>query len=109
MTNQEYITIESGTGAKTNPYIINKQPPIITFTISGTTEPSYQAVEGMTWSDWVASSYNTIGVTINTAYTDAPVRYSGQYIATYGCYGCAVSVSDVITDGASYMTDNSPT
>lgn len=33
-------------------------PPLISFTIAGTT---YQAEEGMTWQQWVASSYNTDG------------------------------------------------
>lgn len=31
-------------------------PPMISFTIDGT---SYQAEEGMTWSAWISSSYNT--------------------------------------------------
>ena len=34
----------------------------ITFTIAGT---SYQAEEGMTWVEWVSSSYNTGGYTYN--------------------------------------------
>ena len=33
----------------------------ISFTIAGT---SYQAEEGMTWGEWVASSYNTAGYQI---------------------------------------------
>ena len=31
---------------------------MISFTIAGT---SYQAEEGMTWGEWIASSYNTDG------------------------------------------------
>lgn len=34
---------------------------LITFTIESTT---YQAVEGMTWGEWVESGYNTIGIKI---------------------------------------------
>ena len=34
---------------------------LITFTIGGTT---YQAIDGMTWAEWVDSDYNTIGATI---------------------------------------------
>jgi hypothetical protein len=34
----------------------------ISFTIAGT---SYQAEEGMTWAEWVSSSYNTDGYTYN--------------------------------------------
>ena len=31
---------------------------LITFTIDGTT---YQAIDGMTWGEWLVSSYNTDG------------------------------------------------
>lgn len=33
---------------------------LITFTIDGTT---YQAIDGMTWEQWINSKYNTIGLT----------------------------------------------
>ena len=33
---------------------------LITFTIDGTT---YQAIDGMTWGEWINSKYNTIGLT----------------------------------------------
>ena len=33
---------------------------LITFTIGGTT---YQAIDGMTWEQWINSKYNTIGLT----------------------------------------------
>ena len=38
-------------------------PPLIEFTIDGTT---YQAVEGMTWAEWVESEYNTGGYCISS-------------------------------------------
>lgn len=40
---------------------VEGQPILITFTIGGT---SYQAEEGMTWGEWVESSYNTISSTV---------------------------------------------
>jgi hypothetical protein len=42
---------------------------LISFTINGT---SYQAEEGMTWAEWVASSYNTGGYTLSGTYISAP-------------------------------------
>jgi len=41
-------------------YLITTEVTLITFTFSGTT---YQAEEGMTWGEWVASEYNTNGFT----------------------------------------------
>lgn len=35
---------------------------LITFTIDGTT---YQAIDGMTWGEWVNSEYNTGGFSIS--------------------------------------------
>lgn len=42
-------------------------PPLISFTIAGTT---YQAEEGMAWKQWVASSYNTGGYFVSGTYID---------------------------------------
>lgn len=42
--------------------VLPKLVATISFTIAGT---SYQAEEGMTWAEWVASSYNTDGYTYN--------------------------------------------
>lgn len=36
--------------------VVNKSVSLISFTIAGTT---YEAEEGMTWSEWISSSYNT--------------------------------------------------
>ena len=49
---------------------------LISFTIAGT---SYQAEEGMTWNDWVASIYNTDGFAIN----DLTVVMSDASIVAY--------------------------
>ena len=48
------------------------QPTLITFTIDGT---SYQAEEGMTWVEWVGTSYNTgtfcVKASGNSVYKDS--------------------------------------
>ena len=53
--------------------------PTFTFYISGngfiTTESEYQAELGMTWEDWVNSSYNTLGLSINYGYLQVPGGY----------------------------------
>ena len=40
-------------------------PQLITFTIIST---EYQAEEGMTWTEWCESDYNTVGYFINSDY-----------------------------------------
>lgn len=57
--------VEDGVRYKNGGEIESIAPPVtlISFTIDGT---SYQAEEGMTWAEWVASSYNTIGAYIST-------------------------------------------
>ena len=71
---------------------VEKAVTIISFTIAGTT---YQAEEGMTWQEWVESSYNTDGYYCNSAYVYGssgcvgvnaglrvrPVSLTGQIIA----------------------------
>lgn len=42
-------------------YLVEGAATLISFTIDGT---AYQAEEGMTWQEWVNSSYNTYGCTI---------------------------------------------
>ena len=42
--------------------VVPRRAATISFTIAGT---SYQAEEGMTWAEWVSSSYNTDGYTYN--------------------------------------------
>lgn len=56
---------------------------LITFTVSGT---SYQAEEGMTWGDWVDSSYNTGGFVLNTGHENT--------IATDNTFGWLVNDSN---------------
>lgn len=69
---------------------------VINFTISGT---SYQAESGMTWQQWVASSYNTGGFTISgnmVAFT------SGDHVSYQST---PVSATDTIINNRAYGTD----
>lgn len=67
----------------------------ITFTIDGT---SYQAEDGMTWGEWVDSSYNTVDGSVNSynqqinIYGNCTVYDSSSYVYSY----------DVIVAGRSY-------
>ena len=73
-----------------------KQSLTITFTISGT---SYSAMRGMTWGEWVNSTYNTAGAKIHT---DTRILL-GAFVSTdYGTgYQCD---TDVIAAGKAYVT-----
>lgn len=75
---------------------------LITFTIEGT---SYQSVPGMTWEEWVQSTYNTDNLWRvdqgNLVLRDGP--YSGTfYIVQFSSED--VSPSDEIVSGRSYTT-----
>ena len=67
---------------------------LITFTIDGT---SYQAEEGMTWEQWVNSSYNTGGYRLST---NTIVNSSGSGITDSS--NVAVYYTDVIVANATY-------
>ena len=73
----------------------------ISFTIAGT---PYQAEDGMTWSQWVASAYNTNGFTtdgsaiLNSSYTQAVTTSNTGY--NY------VSPSSTITADFTYYLRN---
>ena len=45
--------------------LAHNENKLITFTIDGTT---YQAMNGMTWGEWVNSEYNTGGFSILNSY-----------------------------------------
>lgn len=68
----------------------------ISFTIAGT---SYQAEEGMTWGEWVASSYNTGGFTVDSS--GIYQRSSDSYVQT-SSYKLVAS-SETITSGYGYV------
>lgn len=70
----------------------------ITFTVDGTT---YTAEEGMTWEQFVSSSYNTNGFKILTNINGTMV-YSGGSTIKYN--GTAVNSTDAILANAAYTT-----
>ena len=74
--------------------IFGVTPATITFTIDGTT---YQAEEGMTWSEWCESSYNT-----NQKYTNLAGGISSSGGAFVHYNGTKVSTADTIISNASY-------
>lgn len=71
------------------------QPNLISFELSGAT---MQAEEGMTWNEWVYTSYNTLGWTLE----GSNVLTGGGYTVAYK--GTPVQVSDTILDGVQYST-----
>ena len=80
---------------------IEKMPKLmISFTVAGT---AYQAELGMTWGEWVESSYNT-----NTAYVieNNYIRTNGTntYVSTGGNGSTYVTVTEIITPNYSYGT-----
>lgn len=77
---------------------------LIRFTIGMVT---YQAEKGMTWREWVNSTYNTEGFIIkNDRVYDSTQKY---YVCPYNVFGSPVSLEEVIIDGKEFMLDNSPT
>lgn len=70
---------------------------LISFTINGT---SYQAEQGMTWAQFVSSSYNTNGVKIDSS--GNVLTSNGQRIATTLLSGSQIS-TDVIVANTSYV------
>jgi hypothetical protein len=73
-------------------------PSIITFTIVGT---SYQAEEGMTWSEWCDSGYNTANASING---NNYVQISaGNFIVVDPSTGSPVLASATIKAGCAYL------
>jgi hypothetical protein len=69
----------------------------ISFTIAGT---SYQAEEGMTWAEWVSSSYNTAGFTNNGIEILHPIQGSVADETTTSWY---VKTTDEIVAGRAYL------
>lgn len=77
----------------------------ITFTIEGT---EYQAVEGMTWEEWINSEYNTDGYYINESYVYNGEKYvwcendgSGMDIARAEFGNNVISTSNYYLDSSS--------
>ena len=84
---------------------------IIVFTVrtsDGTLLKTYQADEGMTWEQWIASDHSTTGVTIGTDSGNSVVYYSYQdtnYVLQYN--GTQITPTDTIVANRSYKIDNS--
>ena len=78
--------------------VLYVEPALITFTINGI---EYQAEEGMTWSEWVESSYNTGS---NLFYKSGSTAYIKDMMYEWCvCYDSAkVVATDVIIAGAAY-------
>lgn len=74
--------------------------PLINFSV-GTADNAFQTVEGMTWEEWIASSYNTSGgnFTVSNGHILClnPIRYIGYNSST------VVSPTDVIENGRHYV------
>lgn len=104
-TDSDRTTYESSASYET-PYVskvaadnsihYNRPLRIISFTIGNV---SYQALEGMTWGDWVNSSYNTDGF-----YWDSfqIASQDGQRCVCLSNY-TSVKNSDKIIDGYQYL------
>lgn len=78
---------------------------LITFTINKVT---YQAIDGMTWGEWVNSIYNTKGCVANTTKNRVENKDNGYYVSPSGLFGFPVKLSDVIEANGEYAFDNSP-
>lgn len=74
---------------------------LISFTISGT---SYQAEQGMTWQQWIDSTYNTGNyVVYNGVVTKMPAGTAGSRVTTDSAFNNAVSPTDIIMATTYYM------
>lgn len=72
---------------------------LINFTINGT---SYQAEQGMTWQQWVNSSYNTGGyIVYGGEITNSPP--GGSRVTTDSAHDYSVRPTDIITATAYYQ------
>lgn len=80
-----------------------KAPTLISFTIAGT---SYQAEEGMTWEEWVNSSYNTgyqgSGEYLWYCTSSGYIKLDVMYVTTDGTLATRVKTTDIIIKDQSY-------
>jgi len=75
---------------------------IITFTIAGT---SYQAEEGMTWIQWVSSSYNTMNITCNSS-ESTPELYEKDGVFTMIAYYYDSSTDEIMHEEGEKASSN---
>lgn len=76
---------------------------LISFTIDGTT---YQAMNGMTWGEWVNSEYNTIKAYIlqRAIYVKKDSAYAHIDISPYGSSNPPIDTTEIISGGTYYVT-----
>lgn len=65
-------------------------------------DESYQAEEGMTWAQWVASSYNTAGFRISNDGVNVEASSSGANLVCNKSNNAAVTVTEIIENGGAY-------
>jgi uncharacterized repeat protein (TIGR02543 family) len=80
-------------------WVLNGGASKITFTIKGTT---YEADAGMTWTQWVASSYNTLGATINSSLNRITWESNGTHSLLNTTHPDFTAPGDVIISGHAY-------
>lgn len=80
-------------------YVLEEDVTLITFVIGNVT---YQAEEGMTWAEWVASEYNTGGY-VNNADDSYIYSADGRQKVSYS--GSSILESNVIVDGTAYVLE----
>ncbi len=82
---------------------VTKGATLISFTIAGT---SYQAEEGMTWEEWVNSSYNTgyqgSGEYLWSCTSSGYIQLDVMYVTTAGTLATRVKTTDIIVKDQSY-------
>lgn len=79
---------------------------LITFgiTLDGVYVDTYEAIQGMTWEDWLASEYNTGGYAINTRFGIISLVIGRLEIGVrYRMGGEFVAPSDIIIDKYEYV------
>lgn len=74
---------------------------LITFTIAGTT---YQAIDGMTWGEWVDSEYNTGGFYIYNEFICWRTNITHVDIDPFGSSNFPTPTTKIISDGTYYTT-----
>lgn len=75
--------------------LVEPEANLITFTIKGT---EYQAEKGMTWAEWVASDYNTLGVIID----DDTAKVGTASVTINESPYTAAKSNDIIESGRNY-------
>ena len=73
---------------------------LIAFTIDGIT---YQAEKGMTWNQWVSSSYNTAGLMVEMGGQKIHDSTWQHYLIDSRTYGFAYTYETVVENGVYFL------